>query len=85
MERATTITLRGKSVKVVLKSPKTIQNGVVLYGQVLSFSDDKRFYPVAKRRTGTGRFSYRCGCDASVFGSRTCRHIAAFRLVEGVL
>jgi len=74
--------IEGKQVKVILRKPASIVNGVTLYGQVLSFTKDGRFYGVKKRRTGRGRYSFSCQCDGYFFGGKTCVHIHAFRLVE---
>jgi hypothetical protein len=78
-ERETVTTLGNVQVKITV--PKKIVNGVVLYGQALA-RDGGRFYPMAKRRIGAGRFNYRCGCPANVLGVRICIHIAAFIVSE---
>ena len=76
------IEIEGKQVKVVIKKPVEVRNGVVLYGQVLSFTNDARFYGVKKRRTGKGRYSYACQCDRCFYTGKACVHINAFVLVE---
>ena len=68
-------------IQVWIREPERITNGVVLHGRVLS-KDGNRFYPIAKRRTGAGRYGYRCGCDGYVLAGRTCKHIAAFIVAE---
>lgn len=78
-ERERVVRVNGTQVKVT--TPKKITNGVVLYGHVLA-SDGGRFYPVAKRHIGGGRFSYRCGCDFSVLAGRLCKHVAVFVVAE---
>jgi len=76
-EREKVVNING--IQVWLSKPKRIINGVVLYGRALS---GDHFYPIAKRRTGNNRFSYRCGCDSYVLSGRLCKHIATFIVVE---
>ncbi len=73
----------GKSVKVIVQTPKKYQNRIVKYGWVLSLSNDKKFHKIAKRKYGDNRFGYSCDCDDNFWRGRICRHISAFRLSEG--
>ncbi len=67
---------------VVLVKPKTIRNGIVLYGKVAS-SEDRRCYTVRKKHVGSFRYSYQCTCDGWFLGGYPiCRHLALFKLAE---
>jgi len=74
----------GKSVKVIVQTPKKYQNRIVKYGWVLSLSDDKKFHKIAKRKYGSNRFGYSCDCDDNFWRGRLCKHVSAFKLAEGV-
>lgn len=65
--------------------PKTIRNGVVLYGKVFSFRDGHRFYHLKKERVEANQFNYACSCPGSFLGHYLCAHIARFRLAEWFL
>ena len=63
-------------------APKTVRNGVVLYGKVVSLRDGRRVYALTKERLGAYQFDYRCTCLGNFLGHSLCEHIARFKLVE---
>jgi len=67
---------------VLLVTPQTIRNGIVLYGKVAA-SHGGHFYTVRKKHVGRFRYSYQCVCDGAFLGGYPlCRHIALFKLAE---
>jgi len=62
--------------------PKTVRNGVVLYGKVVSVSDGRRVYNLKKERLAAYRFTYTCTCQGNFLGGYLCQHIARFKLAE---
>lgn len=79
------VDIEGHRIKVILVKPEIIKNRIVLYGDVLSFTDHVRFYPVKKLHVRKGLYTYRCQCDGNWLGGKVCKHIHAFRLVESTL
>lgn len=71
-----------EGTKVYIREPKEIRRGIVLYGWVLSAITEGKTYWVRKKRTGQGRFSYACTCEASFLAGHTCKHVAKFILAE---
>ena len=67
---------------VWLFRPKTVRNGVVLYGKVVSFNDGRKAYNVKKERIGAYQFNYVCTCLGNFLGHHLCSHIARLKLVE---
>jgi len=65
--------------------PKTVRNGVVLYGKVLSLRNGRRVYDLKKERLGAYQFNYACSCLGNFLGHYLCAHIAKFKLVETLL
>jgi len=70
---------------VWLFKPKTIRNGAVLYGKVVSVTDGRRVYDVKKERLRAYQFNYLCSCIGNFLGHYLCAHIARFKLVEALL
>ncbi len=62
--------------------PKTVRNGVVLYGKVISLRNGRRVYDLKKERIGAYQFNYACSCLGNFLGHYLCAHIARFKLAE---
>lgn len=62
--------------------PKSIRNGVVLYGKVVSLKNGRKVYDVKKERLGAYQFNYSCTCLGNFLGHYLCSHLAQFKLVE---
>ena len=74
----------GETPETLLAKPKTLRNGIVLYGRVASATHEGRWYTVRKKHVGPSRYSYQCTCDGWFLGGVSiCRHMAAFKLAEG--
>ena len=65
--------------------PKTLRNGIVLYGKVLSLRDGRKVYDLKKERMGVSQFNYTCTCTGNFLGRHLCQHIARFKLAEWCL
>ena len=65
--------------------PKTVRNGLVLYGKVLSLKDGHKVYNLKKERIAPYQFNYLCSCLGNFLGHYLCAHIARFKVVETLL
>lgn len=88
MKEERIIKTKDETIKVIVQTPKAYQNRIVKYGWVATLKsrvskEVEKFHKIAKRRFGPNRFGYSCDCEDNFYRGRICKHISAFKLVEG--